>query len=159
MNAQDIIKSLKLTPLSIEGGYFREIYRSDKKLENGDSYGTSIYYLLTDNDVSKWHKVSKDEIWHYHAGSPAIQLLLYPDGNWEERVIGADIPNGHIPQSVIPAGVWQAAVLFDRSPGSWGLFGATVFPGFEYRDFEAGEGKDLCREFPSAEKRIKQLGL
>jgi len=25
--------------------------------------GTCIYYLLTEKDVSAWHKVKKDEIW------------------------------------------------------------------------------------------------
>jgi predicted cupin superfamily sugar epimerase len=157
--AQDIIKALELTPLSVEGGYFNEIYRSPLKNENGDSFGTSIYYMLTENDISKWHKVSKDEIWYYHAGLPAIQLLLYPDGNWEERIIGPDIAKGHLPQSVIPAGVWQAAVLSGSASGSWGLFGAAVFPGFEYKDFESGEGGSLSLEFPSAKDRMKELGL
>ncbi len=159
MTANEVIEKLKLAPLAVEGGHFCETYRSEKKLENGDCLGTSICYLLKSSEISRWHKVSKDEIWHYHAGSPAIQMLLYPDGSWKEIIIGADIAGGHLPQSLIPAGVWQAAVLMDNSINSWGLFGATVFPGFEYKDYTEGKGSDLAKKFPSAEKRMKELGL
>ena len=86
-------------------------------------------------------------------------MLLFPDGKWEDTIIGADLENGQRPQSVIPAGTWQAAGLLDRSPESWGLFGAAVFPGFEYKDFMEGEGSVLAKEFPSAAKRMDELGI
>jgi predicted cupin superfamily sugar epimerase len=160
-DAQGIIKALNLVPLAVEGGFFRETYRSEALAATPEqrSLGTAIYYLMTSKDISRWHKVASDEIWMYHAGSSAIQLLLFADGRWEERVIGPDIASGHVPQSVIPAGTWQAAVLADRSGVAWGLFGAVVFPGFEYEDFNGGEGRLLAVEFPSAESRMRELGL
>jgi len=56
MNAQDIIDKLQLIPHTIEGGYYRETYRSEEAIDKcclSDDYsssrsvGTAIYYLLT----------------------------------------------------------------------------------------------------------------
>ncbi|MDD3119382.1 MAG: cupin domain-containing protein [Victivallales bacterium] len=160
MKIQNVIAALQLTPLPLEGGYFREIYRSHHAAASpGKCCGTCIYYLLDGPGQSAWHRVAADEIWLYHAGTAAIQVLLFPDGHWEERRIGSNLLAGERPQSLIPAGVWQAAVLQSRTPADWGLFGAAVFPGFEYDDFTAGSGKELCRSHPDAAIRIRELGL
>ena len=149
MSATEIIDLLKLEPHPGEGGFFREIYRSGLTLDDRDRCcGTSIYYFMTARDVSPWHKVAADEIWYYHGGSPAVQLLIYPDGKMEKRIIGMDIQSGQCPQSVIPAGTWQATVLLDRSEDSWGLFGAAVFPGFEYADFTGATVEQMATDFP-----------
>ena len=162
MNRQQVIDSLELEPLNVECGFFNEIYRSTDNISVSGRercLGTSIYYMLDNASISDWHRVANDEIWYYHAGSPAVQLLLYPDGSWQELVIGSDLINGQRPQSVIPAGTWQAAVLLDRSDHSWGLFGASVFPGFEYEDFELGKGNELAQLFPDVAVRMRELGL
>jgi predicted cupin superfamily sugar epimerase len=160
ISANKIIEKLNLQPLTVEGGFFYETYRSDVMLPDGKhSCGTCIYYLLKSNDCSNWHKVSTDEIWLYHTGIPAIQLLLFPDGSWTERMIGPDIIDGQVPQSLIPAGTWQAAVLVSRKPADWGLFGAAVFPSFEYADFTVSNGMELSKLYPEAVGRMKKLGL
>lgn len=160
VSANAIIEKLKLQPLTVEGGFFYETYRSAVMLPDGKhSSGTCIYYLMHDRNFSSWHKVSGDEIWLYHAGVPAIQLLLFPDGSWTERIIGPDIIEGQIPQSLIPAGTWQAATLLSRKTDDWGLFGAAVFPSFEYADFTVGNGAELAEMYPSAAGRMKTLGL
>ena len=155
MNAKEIINALKLEPLEIEGGFFREIYRSKLKTEKQDrTCGTSIYYLMTSHDISCWHKVASDEIWHYHGGSPAVQLLVYPDGRMEKRVIGLDLNAGQVPQSLIPANTWQAAVLLNKNEDAWGLFGATVFPCFEYGDFCGASVEQMIEKFPCLKEDI-----
>ena len=160
VGANQIIEKLNLQPLTVEGGFFHETYRSTVMLsDNRHSCGTCIYYLMQGNDYSNWHKVASDEIWLYHAGVPAIQLLLFPDGTWTERVIGPDILNGQVPQSLIPAGTWQSAVLLSRKPADWGLFGAAVFPSFEYADFTPGHGNELAQIYPAAAARLNELGL
>lgn len=160
MRASEIIALLKLEPLTVEGGFFREIYRSGLTLNDKDRCcGTSIYYFMTARDISAWHKVAADEIWYYHGGSPAAQLLIYPDGNIEKRIIGVDIQAGQIPQSVIPAGAWQAAVLLDKSENAWGLFGAAVFPGFEYTDFTGATVEQMTTDFPHLSKTITDFFL
>ena len=82
-------------------------------------------------------------------------------GSASEEGVGSTRPpgSGGEPQSLIPAGVWQAAVLLDKSPDSWGLFGAVVVPAFEYSDFTSGSGAELAAEFPAAAGRISELGL
>jgi hypothetical protein len=74
-------------------------------------------------------------------------------------MIGPDIIDGQVPQSLIPAETWQAAVLLSREPADWGLFGAAVFPSFEYADFTAGNGAELAKLYPEAAGRMKALGL
>lgn len=160
ISSEQVIRSLQLEPLMEEGGFFREVYRSTVWSERpGRCCGTSIYYLLRGVELSCWHRLTTDEIWYYHGGSPAIQMLLFADGTWTERVIGAELSLGQVPQSLIPAGTWQAAVLMDRTKNSWGLFGAAVFPGFDYDDFSVADGLKLCSEYPDAAGRMRELGL
>jgi uncharacterized protein len=161
LTADEIITSLELQPLEIEGGFFRETYRAPvaARTDPPRVCATLIYYMLRGQGRSAWHKVASDEIWLYHAGTPAIQLLLFPDGHWEERHIGPDMLAGETPQSLIPAGTWQAAVLADSAQDSWGLFGALVAPGFEYADFTSSDAPALMRAYPSALARMQALGL
>lgn len=72
-------------------------------------------------------------------------------------MIGANFAEHQQPQSIIPAGVWQATVLGE--PDSWGLFSAVVCPGFEFEDYTTGKGADLIRKWTAAEKRIRELDL
>ena len=156
--AEEVIELLELEPLTVEGGFFNEVYRSKKLADNKKRCcGTSIYYLMTCRDISTWHKVTSDEIWAYHGGSPAVQFLIFPDGSMEKRIIGNDLKNGHCPQSVIPAGTWQAAVLLEQHDKAWGLFGAAVFPGFEYGDFTGATVEEMVREFPHLENEISSF--
>ena len=155
MRAEEVIELLKLEPLTVEGGFFNEVYRSKQFADdNKRCCGTSIYYLMTSRDISSWHKVTSDEIWAYHSGSPAVQFLIFPDGSMEKRIIGNDLKNGHCPQSVIPAGTWQAAVLLEQGDDAWGLFGAAVFPGFEYGDFTGAAVEEMAKLFPQLAKEI-----
>lgn len=152
MNADGIIKSLQLEELTVEGGFFHELYRS--------VHGTSIYYLLANGQLSSWHKLnSSDEIWYFHAGSPVLQMLIFPDGSSTERVVGSDIADGHEPQSLIPAGTWQAAQLLAPEPDAWGLFGAAVFPAFEYGDFSGISATQLAIQYPELKERIMRFGV
>jgi uncharacterized protein len=54
ITAHDIIKTLALAPLPLEGGYYAETYRS--------AFGTAIYYLLTEDSYSAMHRLPGDEI-------------------------------------------------------------------------------------------------
>ena len=159
-DAQEIAQALQLQEHR-EGGSFREVFRSIVKTQATKQRraATSIFYMLRGKQVSRWHLVKSDEIWMYHAGSSAIQLLLLPDGTFEERVVGPDVLCGEFPQSIIPAWTWQAAVLSDQSENSWGLFGAVVCPGFEFEDYMEGDAEALIRKYPEAAERIRELGL
>lgn len=133
--AQQLIAELRLQPHP-EGGSFRETFRSAAAVKPGDGRTeraavTTIYYLLAPDQVSRWHRVSSDEIWHLYEGGPLELLVLPPDlANVERRTL-SDLRSGGEPVSVVPADWWQAA----RPLGGYALMGCSVSPGFEYADF------------------------
>ncbi len=76
--AADLIARLGLKPHP-EGGWFREVHRATDRVETARgsrSALTTIYYLLEKEQISRWHVVESDEIWHFYAGAP-LELLVY----------------------------------------------------------------------------------
>jgi predicted cupin superfamily sugar epimerase len=150
LTAQEIIERLKLAPLTIEGGYFRETYRAPHMLAGealpgefgGDrNVSTAIYYLLTPESFSAMHRVKSDEVFHFYAGDPVEMLQVWQDGAARRVVIGNNLAAGHEPQVIVPAGVWQGCRLVPG--GRWALMGCTVAPGFDYADFELARRDDM----------------
>ena len=135
---RDLVDKLALQPHP-EGGWYREIYRSPTRVETARgsrSAITTIYYLLERHQLSRWHIVQADELWHFYAGAP-LELLEYDPTSRKlvRHMLGyvEAVPAlGATSVAVIPAGVWQAA----RSVGEYSLVGCTVGPGFEFADFQ-----------------------
>ena len=141
--AAELIEMLRLQPHP-EGGYFAQVYRSASTVTPDDGRDvraalTTIYFLLVEGQISAWHRVRSDEVWHFYEGE--LLALMWTDadgGNAVTQVLGpvdADhTPVGadQAPVAVVPAGCWQTA----RPLGSYVLVGCTVAPGFEYEDFE-----------------------
>lgn len=75
MNAIDWITHLNLLPHP-EGGYFKEVFRSGKLVDDAQSAMTSIYYLLENEDYSAFHRLTSPEVWYYHAGYPLIDFEM-----------------------------------------------------------------------------------
>jgi predicted cupin superfamily sugar epimerase len=133
MQVRAVIKKLKLRPHP-EGGWYREIYRSDARVHTRRgirSAITTIYYLLERGQISRWHVVDADEIWHFYEGSP-LELLAYDPKRraLARSVLGATKDNRER-VAVVRKGVWQAA----RSMGACSLVGCSVGPGFEFDGF------------------------
>jgi predicted cupin superfamily sugar epimerase len=154
MNSTAIIEKLGLRPHP-EGGFFRETYRCNESVDGaalasryggGRSVSTAIYFLLTGETFSAFHRLRSDEIWHFYSGDPAELHVLYPDGRHEQHVVGPDLSAGQFPQVVIPRGCWFAA----RVPRADGyiLLGCTVAPGFDFSDFELARRDELIHLFP-----------
>jgi uncharacterized protein len=133
--AADIIETLGLMPHP-EGGWYREVYRSADVVSRGGATRdalTTIYYLLAAGQVSRWHVVELDEVWHFHEGEPLELLVCDPrEEQVEVLALGAVSAGGARPQRVVPRGVWQAA----RPTGTYSLVGCTVAPGFDFADFQ-----------------------
>lgn len=133
MTAKDVIQALQLAPHP-EGGWYREIYRSADRVQRGSdtrSATTAIYYLLEQQQLSRWHVVDADEIWHFYGGAP-LELLAYdPATRRLKRQALQAAGTEARPVGIIPSGVWQAA----RSLGEYSLVGCTVSPGFEFSGF------------------------
>lgn len=152
--AQAIIDHLRLQPLPGEGGYFIETYRSPL-VQQSRAASTAIYYLLTPETVSLFHRLKSDELWHFYQGDAVEQVLLQADGTHQVQLLGQDVLQGEHCQVLVPAGTWQGARLL--AEGQWALMGCTVAPGFEFADWELGEREALLREYPHAAKWIEQL--
>ncbi len=156
MTADEIINQLKLKPHP-EGGYYRETYRSPDIPGSNPrrAYSTAIYYLLVPGSVSKMHRLTADEVFHFYMGDPVTWILLSPEGNVKKIILGQDIKRGHQLQMVLSAGTWFGGFL--NEGGQYALMGTTVAPGFEFKDFVLGKRDELLKAFPKAEKEI--IGL
>jgi predicted cupin superfamily sugar epimerase len=127
-----------------EGGYYAEQYRSVnivRSAANGAQRSalTHIYFLLTPGDISRWHKVLHDEIWHVYEGAPLRILSFNSDisanqcsNSINDEIIG-NKPNALETDyfKVIQGGHFQAA----QSTGEYTLVGCCVAPGFVFEDF------------------------
>jgi uncharacterized protein len=149
---QYLIAKYRLIPHP-EGGHYRELYRSAENVLLPDrstrSAITAIHFLLGRGDVSRWHRVASDEIWHFCEGSPLELHEISPDLT-DYSIHHLDPPEGaHF--IVIRAGHWQAA----RSTGGYTLVTCVVGPGFDFSDFqlltdEPEIQQDVLKQFPNA---------
>lgn len=148
------INSLKLEAHP-EGGYYREVYRSSEIISqkflperfSGDRvFSTSIYFLLNRTDVSRFHKINQDELWHFYQGSAAVIHVIDLDGKYSTILLGNDPDAGEVLQAVVPAGCYFATEVSDKS--SYLLAGCTVAPGFDFADFVMPDREDLQKKFP-----------
>lgn len=155
LTAEQVIELLRLEPLPVEGGYYRETYRADETLDaatlparygNPRAYGGAIYYLLHGDHFSALHRLLTDEIYHFYLGQPVEMLLLYPDGHDEVVRLGTDLAMGERVQVVVPRGVWQGSRLADRADG-FALLGTTMAPAYDQADFELGAREALVTAY------------
>lgn len=140
LTAEDVIASLGMQKLPVEGGYFAQTHRSDEV--------SAIAYLLVRPDFSGMHVLKHVEIYNFHAGSPLRMLLLHPDGTVSQPELSASNP-----QVVVPAGVWQGSV----PTGEWSLVGTVVVPPYTDDIVSFGSADELCASYPSHASEIKPL--
>lgn len=161
LTSDDVIRFLNLKPHPIEGGFFRETYRSVGQARfpeypSSRAFGTAIYYLLTGRTVSEMHRLPGDEVFHFYLGDPVRMLQLHPDGTGREWMLGSDLTAGHLPQLVVPGGVWQGSHVLD-GPAGFALLGATMAPGFDYADYQTGGRAELTKTWPAFATQITRL--
>jgi hypothetical protein len=76
--AAKLIERLALKPHP-EGGWYREVHRAAERVDTARGPRaalTTIYYLLEQGQLSRWHVVESDEVWHFYGGAP-LELLAY----------------------------------------------------------------------------------
>ncbi|MBI4870468.1 MAG: cupin domain-containing protein [Candidatus Riflebacteria bacterium] len=161
---EELIRILELKPLPLEGGFYRETWRSSHELPSSAlpdgcsgsrAAGTAIYYLLAPQAFSALHRLRGDEIYHFYLGDPVDLLVLAPDGTGREVCLGQDLLAGQTPQFVVPAGCWQGARL--AAGGLVALLGTTMAPGFHFSDYEHGQREPLLARYPAFEPQIRYL--
>ncbi|MGH9777147.1 MAG: cupin domain-containing protein [Candidatus Acidiferrales bacterium] len=166
LTAEELIELLKLEPLPIEGGLFRQTYHSTENIPrsalparyHGDKpFATAIYFLLTSDpdSFSALHRLPTDEVYHFYLGDPVELLLLFPDGGGRRIVLGQDILHGQLVQFVVPAGTWQGSRLIPG--GRFALLGTTMAPGFDPTDYVGGKRTELVTRYPDHAELIRAL--
>ena len=157
------IRNLHLKPHP-EGGYYCETYRSRERVSREHlpsryvydrAFSTAIYFLLKGDQVSKFHRLRSDEIWHYYQGSSLTVYIVSADGTLKARKLGPGVEGEENFQMTIQAGCWFGAEVDEKD--SYSLIGCTVAPGFEFEDFELGKREELMSDYPRYREIIAKL--
>ena len=149
-----LIEKLELLPHP-EGGFYSETYRSDMLIPSlNRQLMTSIYFLLTSDNVSKFHRIKSDEIWFFHEGSSLIVHTLSEEGHKENRV-GLNLLQGETPQFLVEKETIFGSTVAEED--SYSLVSCIVAPGFDFQDFELFTKEQLEVLFPENKKIISRL--
>lgn len=151
--AKQIIQKFNLVKHP-EGGYFSEKFRSNEFISEGlpERFSckhvlyTSIYFLLKENDISAFHILKSDEIWHFYEGTTLLIHSINRQGKIETVRLGRNYSNNEVYQHMIISGTYFCAEVEDKT--SYSLVGCTVSPGFEYNDFILPKRNDLIKLYP-----------
>ena len=154
-----LLRHYRFQRLPIEGTLYCETWRATDGDATGAPAGTAMIgcYAETLGSLSRFHRLTHDEVWHAYSGDPFVLYLLHEDGRTSEVVMGTDPLEGQQVQYVVPAGTWQAGRLVPG--GQHALFGCTMAPGFTPDCFEAGRVDDLTARYPHAAAIIARLGV
>jgi predicted cupin superfamily sugar epimerase len=151
---ETIIEKLDLKPHP-EGGYYKETYRSvETCLDGSRNLQTAIYFLLTSDNVSHFHRIKSDEIWYFHAGSPLIVHTLTDKGH-TQHLVGNDLLAGQTPQLLVPKDIIFGSSVLEKD--SYSLVSCSVAPGFDFADFELFTKEDLMEKYGEYEEIIDLL--
>ena len=145
---QSIIEKFQLQPHP-EGGYYRQLYGND---ETGKKDISTIYYMLTGNDKSAFHRLhGVTEIWYYHAGEPLDIYVIDSDGSLTVHNLS---PEDEMQVVILPE-QWFAAEI--PSKEGFCLVGCAVAPAFSFENFELGHKDTLVEQFPQYDKLFERL--
>jgi predicted cupin superfamily sugar epimerase len=146
MGPEEIIAAYRLERHP-EGGWFRVVHHSPRSLGRISGYPgdraafSAIYFLLSRDEFSAFHRLRSEEAWIHLAGDP-LELILM--GREVRRLRIAAVAHGGTPVAVVSPGELQAA----RSCGEYTLVACLVAPGFDFADFSMPSREELLREYP-----------
>ena len=147
-DAKQYIERLRLEPHP-EGGYYRQLFGND---ETGKKDLSTIYYMLTANDISAFHRLhNMVEVWYYHAGNPLDLYVIDTDGTMTVH----HLSDQEEPQVIIQPQQWFAAEI--PSKQGFCLVGCAVGPAFTFENFELANKEELLKCYPQHAKVIERL--
>lgn len=161
--AEYYINKLGLTS-HVEGGAFKEIYRSNLMIEKthlpetfhgNRNMSTAIYFLLQHGQFSAFHKIASDEMWHFYDGDTLCIYEITKDGNLIKHLLGNNLEKGESFTCVIKAGSWFGSRC--EVENGFSLVGCTVAPGFDFEDFVLAKRELLCEFYPNYSSLISEL--
>jgi len=164
LQAQEYIQKLELEAHP-EGGYYRRTYQNDivlssttlpNRFKNNRLAASAIYFLLTTESFSAFHRLQADELWHFYAGTSVTLYLIRPNGELQTIEVGNPLksPNATF-QALIPAQTWFAAAV--TAADSYALVGCTLAPAFDFEDFELANKAILMKEYPQHGELIERF--
>ena len=113
-----------------------------------------VYFLLENDNRSRFHRIKSDELWFFHLGKP-LEILVIRSHGLERILLGNDFKKGEKPQAMIPAGSWFASHVKDED--GFALVSCTVAPGFDFTDFEMATAEQLIDLLPEEKTIIQQF--
>lgn len=149
---KQLIQNFNLIPHP-EGGFYKETYRSE--IDFGErKLMTAIYFLLTSENVSNFHRIKSDELWFHHAGSPLIVHTLTEDGH-QQHVVGNPLIPNMKSQFLVSKDTIFGSTVSDEN--SYSFVSCVVAPGFDFNDFELFTADELLKNYPQQEAIIRRL--
>lgn len=152
--AQELIDQLGLLPHP-EGGFYRETYRSEKTINGTERHlMTSIYFLLTGQNFSRFHRITSDETWYFHEGNTLLVHTIN-DNTHTAHQLGLANKAGNQPFLIVKGGTIFGSEVKDRE--GYALVSCAVAPGFDFADFELFTAADLLPLYPQHEAIILKM--
>jgi uncharacterized protein len=153
--AQEIIEKFNLKSHP-EGGFYVETYRSAEIIPGKDrQLLTSIYFLITGNSISRFHRIQSDECWYFHEGSPLLVHSILPNGEHQVTELGLDFTKNEVPFHVVPSKTIFGSHLKDNE--GYAFVSCAVAPGFDFKDFELFSFEELMKLYPTHQSIITKL--
>jgi len=153
--AKEIIEKFNLKSHP-EGGFYAETYRSSQSIPGKDrQLLTSIYFLITGNSISRFHRIQSDECWYFHEGSPLLVHSILPDGKHHITELGLDLAQNEVPFHVVPALTIFGSHL--KNDEGYAFVSCAVAPGFDFADFELFTSEELLKQYPDHHSIITKL--
>lgn len=162
-NLSNLVSKLGLTAHP-EGGYYKETFQSEEHVsdielsvnfEGKRKLYTSIYFLLTSDEVSHFHRLKSDELWYYHSGSSLSIHVINESGEYKEIKLGMNLDAGEVPQVLVKKNSIFGSSVSEKDTCS--LVGCMVSPGFEFQDFELFTQEALLKVYPQHKEIIMKL--
>jgi predicted cupin superfamily sugar epimerase len=149
------IEQLSLTPHP-EGGYYREIITGDSLGSTRAPY-SSIYFLLSHDNISHFHRIDADEIWYHHEGHTLLVHMIDPDGQYKCIRLGKNTDEGDVLQYVVPKGTIFASSIANEE--GYALVGCMCQPAFDFNHFEMFTQVELKQLYPHLNDVIERYAL
>ncbi|MFM6935099.1 MAG: cupin domain-containing protein [Flavobacteriales bacterium] len=149
----ELVEILGLLPHP-EGGFYKETYRSVETIDGEQALMTSIYFLLTSDHPSHFHRIQSDEHWYFHEGSPLIVHVIGENGH-EQKRLGLDLSAGQSPYHLVKKQEIFGSEVQEES--GYALVSCAVAPGFMFSDFELFSRQDLLNQYPQHDEIIRRL--
>jgi predicted cupin superfamily sugar epimerase len=150
-----VVDTLQLEPHP-EGGFYKEMHRAISLVKEANGHTknaySSIYYLLSGDDFSAWHRIQSDETWFFHLGCDIA--IYYFDSQNKLTTVQIGLESMQL-QATIPAGTWFAAKPVRTD--SFCLVSCVVGPAFTFTEFEMGKRQLLLDRYGTSEKHIEAI--